>query len=386
MKQGRLHWTHFPFTTVLLATALMFSVLNRRVQAQGAGPQTGIDARSGLHYIEFQKPEWKYAAVSMRPDGEAIAIGTESGTIELYDSTFHPLGILRGHTAQVWSVAWKPDGSQLASASDDKTVRIWDIATMTSIKALPHQHGVVDATWSPDGTRLATIETEIIAETNVHLVTSDTAHIWDMAAGGTLVKTIDGLQNAATNLTWSPDGTKLAGAGGTADLRGSWVLIWDARNGNLITTYPGVYDILDLAWSPDGSKLAYGTLMPETEMYSAVIINSADSGQFLYRSDHIDTVSGLQWSPDSRKLAQSNVGDSTIKVLDLPTANKIYLSGKDSAIQSLSWSKSGRYLASADMDGNVRIWDMSGLPDLSGTPTITPWPTDTPTPTVTPNA
>jgi hypothetical protein len=74
--------------------------------------------------------------VRFSPDGQTlIATGTDlahpqEGFIMLWDmATRRPLGPpLRGHTAQVLSLAFHPTGSTLASGSEDTSVLLWDVS------------------------------------------------------------------------------------------------------------------------------------------------------------------------------------------------------------------------------------------------------------------
>ena len=66
-------------------------------------------------------------------NGNYIAIGTESGTIELGQQLYYSNDIitqrLEGHTQKVYELAFSPDRRFLASASLDGTIKIWRTST-----------------------------------------------------------------------------------------------------------------------------------------------------------------------------------------------------------------------------------------------------------------
>jgi WD40 repeat protein len=67
--------------------------------------------------------------LAFNPTGSVLASGGVDQTIILWDvPSFHPRAVLRGHTGGVRTLGFSPDGSRLASAGGDGSLFTWDVA------------------------------------------------------------------------------------------------------------------------------------------------------------------------------------------------------------------------------------------------------------------
>ena len=65
--------------------------------------------------------------------------------------------VLKGHNAEVDSVAFSPDGKTLASGGKDTPIKLWDAETGKLLRTLTGHTGRVESlAFSPDGKTLAT--------------------------------------------------------------------------------------------------------------------------------------------------------------------------------------------------------------------------------------
>ncbi len=91
------------------------------------------------------------------PDGRFLAAGSGDGTVMVYETGgWRVRHALRGHTANVRSVAWSPDGRRLVSGSEDRTIRIWDAVQGRELLVLPAlSNRLPGVSWSPAGRAIA---------------------------------------------------------------------------------------------------------------------------------------------------------------------------------------------------------------------------------------
>jgi WD40 repeat protein len=97
------------------------------------------DAASGQELLTLEVHAGWVLSVAISPDGKRIVSASGGldaqgkpfpGELKVCDAaTGQELLILRGGTAQVWSVAISPDGKRIVSGSGDGTVKVWDAVT-----------------------------------------------------------------------------------------------------------------------------------------------------------------------------------------------------------------------------------------------------------------
>jgi WD40 repeat protein len=117
--------------------------------------------------------------LAFSPDGQQLVVPGDDNTVNIWDVTATdkppsaPRLTLRGHTAQVWGVAFSPDG-RVASGGEDNTVRLWDAQTGELIRTFRGHSALVHrVAFSPDGKHLASASFD------------KTVKIWDLTALGT---------------------------------------------------------------------------------------------------------------------------------------------------------------------------------------------------------
>ena len=98
--------------------------------------------------------------VAFSPDGKQIAIGDTEHRVVVWEvETGKELRTLRGHSGDVYAVAFSPDsiGRWVASAGEDSTVKVWDSGTGKLIRSFRGHKGLVNSlAFIQGGQRLVT--------------------------------------------------------------------------------------------------------------------------------------------------------------------------------------------------------------------------------------
>jgi WD40 repeat protein len=194
--------------------------------------------------FDLRIPAGPVGAVAFSTDGTRLATGSSDGKVKVWDgATGQELKELMAHEDIVENVAFSPDGRRLVSSGRDAWVKVWDAATYQPLgKCFAFGDRLA---LSPDCRFLA------ISELGVSVTLRD---------AGTLHKLFDlkGLRGSIYDIAFSPDGRRLAVAGGgpsKLDTPGE-VKLWDTVTGQPALTLKGYgARILSVTFSPDGSHL-----------------------------------------------------------------------------------------------------------------------------------
>jgi WD40 repeat protein len=181
----------------------------------------------------------------------------------------------------------------------DSPPQLWSLAEGLMLRTF-EQAGTGHAwrmSFSPDGTSLAGA-----------WLTSERAsggvRLWAVS-DGSLQGNLEGLQKAASPIAFSPDGQLLV----TGSLESGGALrLWRLSDRALMHTLPCPNSCTSVVFSPYGAVLASGSIYGEVQLWSV-----KDGTLLNTLRGHTETVSGLAFSPDGSLLA-SGSSDGTVRL------------------------------------------------------------------------
>ena len=149
------------------------------------------------------------------------------------------------------------------------------------------------------------------------------------------------------NITYSPDGTRLA----MASSIGIW--IYDAHTGEELALLTGhTEDVSGVLFSPDGSTLASWSLDYTVRLWDV------NTGEHLHTlTGYTGYVISVSFSPDGATLA-SGSWNGMVLLWDTNTGAPLRtLTGHGLIVTSVSFSPDGSTLASGSRNGMVLLWE-----------------------------
>jgi serine/threonine protein kinase len=248
------------------------------------------------------------------------------------------------HSDWISQLAWSPDGQQIASASYDGSVQVWNASTIKPVTLYKQQRlkffgqpHVNSVAWSPDGRKIATAYDNKVVE------------MWSITAVRKLFAYREH-SDVVRSVSWSPDGQKLASASGPK------LCVWNARNGETMTTHSSFRDeIQNVAWSPNGKYLATANKLQIVHIFE--LSAQMEFSLWISYSNHNGVVQAVAWAPDGIRIA-SAADDKTVQIWNGLTGNLLLTyTAHQATIKAITWSPDGKYVASAGEDGAVQIWD-----------------------------
>ncbi|HZU68139.1 MAG TPA: protein kinase [Ktedonobacteraceae bacterium] len=312
---------------------------NRAASAIQPGQTPTPITEPGTTFVVYKGHTQQVYTVAWQRQGQFVVSGGKDDKARVWNSsTGKDIYTFIEHSGSVNGLAWSPGGQSIVSASSDTTVRVWQ-ATTGSIDFVykGHSNNVRTVAWSPDGSMIASGGDD------------NTVQVWD-AMTGAHIFTYKGHHNMIWSVSWSPDSQRLA----SADVD-TTVQVWDATSGGNAFIYHGHKQAVKaVAWSPDGKLIASGSDVPE----SNVQVWDANTGvrQLTY-TEHTGGIYAIAWHPKGQHIASSSWQEVRIWNPVLPAGKTLNTySDHTGAVHSIAWSPDGQRIASGADDTTVRIW------------------------------
>jgi WD40 repeat protein len=309
-----------------------------------------FEAANGKEVVPAPGIQSGLVGLVLSPNNKRLACTTADGQILVWDPQTGKL-LRQWHAKQTGDIllAFASDGKTLASASN--IVRLWNADTGDEISQLPTRNGdpVMTLAFSPDDKTLA------LGAHSGHIDLVDVKAKKSVASFN--------YTGALQAIAWSPDGRKLAAAGGAK------IFVWDPLANRLIRSFdvkegpPPPFPMLvaSLAFAPDSKTLAAGGWDAVIRIYNLNAKNPTDGKQQRLCEGHASAVYAIAFSPDGHSLISGSF-DKTARLWEAFSGKQIAaFKGHRGEVRGVAFGNDGRSVFSAGADTVVYHWDVPGL-------------------------
>ncbi|KAH8180100.1 WD domain, g-beta repeat domain-containing protein [Sarocladium implicatum] len=270
----------------------------------------------------------------------AVVPEPDKSTVQLWDlgtgKMQHTLRLSNNSRPGLNHFVPSPDGRSMFTFTYELDGQLWDISTGSPMHApgIGSKSMIKGAAFSPDSSVIA-----------LSLDGKDGICLYDVNEGAVLRKLNGSHLFHAAELSWSPDGQKVAASRGVYEVR-----LWDARTGQLLQSHrvAGLVSGL-MRLSLDSRTFAFSTLDGEIQLCDATTMTEPE----VIHGGHVFCIA---CSPDGRLVASGHE-DGSIFIWDAASWTvRQQLKGHERELEALAFSPDSQLLISSCYDGTIRLW------------------------------